>query len=132
MNILRDELEDETSPKQTVFQCETGFSIESQQDIGKVVVKIIGEVDMNSSTFVENYTKTYINRFPHNDIHLDLSGVSFIDSVGLASILCMRDLLRRYGHKLLVEHVSPPVKRLVTLLSVQGTSELFETQLKVV
>jgi anti-sigma B factor antagonist len=54
------------------------------------------------------------------DIHLDLSGIQFIDSSGLRSIVAAhRDLADR-EHRLVLTGISDPVHRLLEITGLEG------------
>ena len=53
-------------------------------------------------------------------LHLDLGGVTFIDSAGLRGLILLALAERVAGRHLVIEHPSPVVERLIALTGVAG------------
>jgi anti-anti-sigma factor len=123
---------EEYLPESSAAEHESDFSIQFYEDVGKVTVKIAGEVDTNSSLLIGNCTNTCINHYPRKDLYFDLSEVSFIDSAGFSSLVRARDFLVRFGQRLSIEQVSFPVARLVELLSVDDASESLDAKFQMI
>jgi anti-anti-sigma factor len=64
----------------------TPFKVRSEQDAGKVVVLVEGELDMNTAPQLERELETAIAT-PDAGVILDLSACEFIDSTGIALIV---------------------------------------------
>lgn len=64
----------------------TPFKVRSEQDAGKVVVIVEGELDMNTAPLLERELEAAI-AIPTAGVVLDLSACEFIDSTGIALIV---------------------------------------------
>ena len=99
-----------------------GLTIEPLVD-GAVCVALRGELDLEHAyTFDEELRRIEENR-PHCLV-LDLRGLSFLDSCGLARLLAARKRARRERRRLLLVRGGPAVQRLLALTAV---GEHFET-----
>ncbi len=99
-----------------------GLTIEPLVD-GAVCVALRGELDLEHAyTFDEELRRIERNR-PHCLV-LDLRGLSFLDSCGLARLLAARKRARRERRRLLLVRGGPAVQRLLALTAV---GEHFET-----
>ena len=99
-----------------------GLTIEPLAD-GAVCVALRGELDLEHAyTFDEELRRIEENR-PHCLV-LDLRGLSFLDSCGLARLLAARKRARRGRWRLLLVRGGPAVQRLLALTAV---GEHFET-----
>jgi anti-sigma B factor antagonist len=99
-----------------------GLTIEPLAD-GAVCVALRGELDLEHAyTFDEELRRVEGGR-PHCLV-LDLRGLSFLDSCGLARLLAARRRARRERRRLLLIRGSTPVQRLMALTAV---GEHFET-----
>jgi anti-anti-sigma factor len=89
---------------------------------GAVCVALRGELDLEHAyTFDEELRRVERER-PHCLV-LDLRGLSFLDSCGLARLLAARRRARREKRRLLLVRGSVPVQRLMAITAV---SEHFE------
>ena len=74
------------------------------------VLPLEGEIDLHLCPRLERSLASMIKRRPAHLV-VDLSGVTFIDSSGLAVLLRARESIREYGGKLtlsgITEHVLP-------------------------
>ena len=99
-----------------------GLTIEPLAD-GAVCVALRGELDLEHAyTFDEELRRLEADR-PHCLV-LDLRGLSFLDSCGLARLLAARRRARRERRRLLLVRGSAAVQR---LLAITAVSEHFET-----
>ena len=62
----------------------------------RVVIAVSGEVDMSTAPQLDDCVRTHRDR----DVTVDLSGVSFLDSSGLAALVRGHRALRDAGHTL--------------------------------
>ena len=90
---------------------------------GAVCVALRGELDLEHAyTFDEELRRVERNR-PHCLV-LDLRGLSFLDSCGVARLLAARKRARRERRRLLLVRGNTAVQRLLALTAL---SEQFET-----
>lgn len=74
------------------------LTIDVTQRDGRCVVALGGEFDMSSSERFD----TLLASLGSSDVVLDLTGLRFMDSTGIRSVIRMDDLLRAAGHELRV------------------------------
>jgi anti-anti-sigma factor len=73
----------------------------------------VGEIDLSNSTRAAHHLELVFAREPPpSALLLDLSGLTFIDSVGLAVLLSARRDAAAVGCRLSVESMSPAIARL--------------------
>jgi anti-sigma B factor antagonist len=90
---------------------------------GAVRVALRGELDLEHAyTFDEELRR--VEKAQPSCLVLDLRGLSFLDSCGLARLLAARSRARRAQRRLLLVRGGPPVQR---LLAITAVSEHFET-----
>jgi anti-sigma B factor antagonist len=89
---------------------------------GAVCVALRGELDLEHAyTFDEELRRVEGGR-PHCLV-LDLRGLSFLDSCGLARLLAARRRARREKRRLLLVRGSAPVQRLMAITAVRDHFE---------
>lgn len=81
---------------------------------GSPTVKVEGELDAYSAPTLES---TLEEQGRDDDLRLDLSGVSFIDSTGIRVVVTVDNQLRDAGRRLVVVAPSAAVRRLLQLTS---------------
>ncbi len=77
------------------------------------VVVVGGEVDMVTARLLERWVREQLTRPPRHLV-LDLSGVTFLDSSGLALLVVTRELAQAAGCVLHLVGDQPPVARPLT------------------
>jgi anti-anti-sigma factor len=80
---------------------------------GGGAVTVRGELDAYSAPVLE----AALSEHTGQDLRLDLSGVSFIDSTGIRVVVTTDNRLREDDHRLVVVDPSPSVLRLLQLTS---------------
>lgn len=75
-------------------------------------IRVTGEVDAHSVTVVD---AALADVDPTNEVCLDLSGVTFIDSSGLRALVAAHKRAEAAGGGLVIVDPSPPVLRLLGL-----------------
>ena len=84
------------------------------RDIGGVaVVALEGDVDLQSSPAVRQQLLACFEK--HTRVVVDLSGVTYIDSSGVASLVEAFQLARKKSGTFALAHVSPAVMRVLSL-----------------
>jgi len=86
---------------------------------GKGVLKIDGDIDMAAGPVLR---KAMLEQEEQGDVVLDLSGVSFIDSSGLRTLLDAARRADERGNTLTLRQAGPEVRR---LLEITGTTSKF-------
>jgi len=86
-------------------------------------VSAVGEIDFASQGELE---RTLTDVGAHRPVELDLSGVSFIDSSGLAMLLSMRNLFAEGGSMLVLHAPSQNVRRVFELAGLSAAFTVVE------
>jgi anti-sigma B factor antagonist len=87
-----------------------------------VIMRLIGEIDMVTAPTVRDAAMSAIHRHsPY--LHIDLSGVTFMDSTGLEVLLATRRRAEAAGGCLYLED---PSRRVIRVLEVTGVDRLFD------
>lgn len=82
---------------------------------GTAVVRVTGEIDISTGdTLALALSDACASGF---DTVLDLSGVEFMDAIGLRHIEQAAEMLHARGHSLQIVHPTAPVQRLFTAAS---------------
>jgi anti-sigma B factor antagonist len=98
------------------------FSIADSSDgPRKVVIGVTGDLDADTGRAVRARL-AQAERHAHSDVILDMTGVTFIDSVALASVVTGAKSMNAVG-KLRV--ISPP-ERVARIMAEAGITEIFE------
>ena len=103
-----------TGPK---FQIEVGTFGEHR------LITVKGEIDMASAPGLQEA----ITEDPSTVVLVDLSGVGFMDSTGLRSLLISRDHLADGGGTLRLVYEDGPVQRIIDLTGLADRFEIFES-----
>lgn len=78
--------------------------------------RLVGEVDLSNAAQLQRFAE------PGPDLYLDLSGVSFMDSTGLRSLIQVCQA--RPDHAVVVLNPSAPIKRLFEVTGVDRVDNL--------
>jgi anti-anti-sigma factor len=97
--------------------------IDVRQDSGRVILTLVGELDMASSELLEQAVASE-DVLGESMVVLDLQQLQFIDSTGLRVILTTLDRCRERGQEFAITPGSEQVQR---LLSVTGVAEHLPT-----
>ena len=102
------------------------ISVERAESGTESTVVVRGEIDLDSSEQLSRALDEAVAALAEigqaTRLHLDLSGVDYMDSTGLRSVLVARDELAQRGGTLDVTSASNIVRRLI---EITGLSELF-------
>jgi anti-sigma B factor antagonist len=98
-----------------------------QKDINGIVsYEIKGDIDINSSPEIrDSFEKVLKNKAMK--VLVNLNGVSYVDSSGLATLVEMLKKTRSYGGKLRISNLEPKVKSLFEITKLEKLFEIFET-----
>jgi anti-sigma B factor antagonist len=99
----------------------------SQKDInGITAYEIKGDIDINSSPEIRDaFEKAIKNK--GMKVLVNLNGVSYVDSSGLATLVEMLKKTRSYGGRLRISNLAPKVKSLFEITKLKKLFEIFET-----
>jgi anti-sigma B factor antagonist len=105
-------------------QVETGaaavpgpFSAQRTSEGSAVLLALYGELDLGSAPELDRQ----LQEIEHPDLHrlvIDLSGLRFMDSTGLASIMQAQRRAQASGHELVLRRPTSQVRRLFELTGV--------------
>jgi anti-sigma B factor antagonist len=99
----------------------------SQKDInGVTIYEIKGDIDINSSPEIRDAFEKGV-KGKAMKVLVNLNGVSYIDSSGLATLVEMLKKTRMYGGKLRISNLAPKVKSLFEITKLEKLFEIFET-----
>jgi len=95
-------------------------------DQGNVVtVSLTGEIDLQHSPNLRRHLMELM--FAQRDVLVDLAGVSYIDSSGIACLVEAYQAARRNGTRFVLVAVSAPVMRVLQLARLDKVFALAET-----
>jgi anti-anti-sigma factor len=89
------------------------FTLDISPSGGAVVITVTGEVDMGTSPRVWDAILSRSSSPP--EVVLDLAGVSFLDSAGLAVLIRGHHHMTAQGGRLVLRNVSRPVGRTIDI-----------------
>lgn len=93
----------------------SGFEIALERDLAGVRVRIVGELDLATAPELDRRIEELAGR-EQGRLLLDLGGVEFIDSSGLAAIIRAHQYADSNGHQITVRRGgSPQVQRILEL-----------------
>ncbi|HVL50960.1 MAG TPA: STAS domain-containing protein [Actinomycetota bacterium] len=107
-----------TRPRGAVIQ----LSIDSSPEAGWVVVKVDGEVDLSNASGLREHLISQVQEANYN-IAVDLSGVEFMDSSGLAVLISGLRRTKEHDGSLVLIAPTASVKR---VLSITGLDKVFD------
>ena len=84
-------------------------------DCGHAVVAVSGELDLSTASELSRSLAEVLDHRP-DDITLDLAGLRFIDSSGLALLARTTKTLRDHQGTLRLVHPTPPVRRVLEIV----------------
>jgi len=100
------------------------FQIISRITPGPVTMAVRGEVDLATAPELRRQMTDRLAHASTSTLHLDLSGVSFMDSSGLLVLLGAQRRARLLGGDVVLTRTSPQVARLLDLAGVPFSVEL--------
>jgi anti-sigma B factor antagonist len=83
---------------------------------GSLVLRVAGEVDTESGRHFSDFLSAAVDQSVM--VVVDLGGVDFIDSTGLAALVGASNRARERGGHITLRHPSPSTRRVITLSGV--------------
>ena len=102
--------------------------LEKKYSAGHLSLFLHGELDQHSAPAIWREIETSMDRFLPRSCALDLSGMSFMDSSGIALILRIKKRMDETGGKLLLENASPQPQRVLVTSGVGRIVKIKETK----
>ncbi len=96
----------------------SAFSVKKAED-GSLIILLTGEIDHHSAVGVRRELDDYFFENRPENVILDLSQISFMDSSGLGLIMGRYSLLRDLGGKLSVRNPSARVEKILNLAGLE-------------
>ena len=84
----------------------------------RITMTVRGEIDITTAPEFRHAMTDHLWHGPATTLHVDLSGVSFMDSSGVQAMLAVQRTARLMGGGLIVTRTSPHVYRLLSLMGV--------------
>lgn len=88
-----------------------------EEDCEHGAVSLSGEVDFSSSPEVRQLFMEFIEQTP-GQLTVDLAGLTYMDSSGLAVLLDVRRRLKEKGRALILRQMTPAVEKIFRLTQV--------------
>jgi anti-sigma B factor antagonist len=92
------------------------FDIAISQHDGLSIVRMSGELDLASSDRLAGL----LADLPDGTVVVDLAGLTFIDSSGIAALVAAKDRLESAGRELLLTRPQPNVDRVLEMTGLEG------------
>ncbi|MFC1807011.1 STAS domain-containing protein [Candidatus Omnitrophota bacterium] len=103
------------------------MQINSQIDNDIITYNINGDIDINSSPDIRKTLEKSISQKAQK-IVINLSGVSYIDSSGLATLVEMLKKTKGYGGRLRLSSLAAKVKSLFEITKLEKLFEIYDTK----
>jgi anti-anti-sigma factor len=97
------------------------LNVSTVRDGDRAIVEVVGELDAHSAPALDDELAR-LTGASVNDVVLDLSATSFLDSFGLRALLAAQREVADRGGRLSLRNPSKPVQR---LLDIAGLTEQF-------
>lgn len=84
---------------------------------------LTGEIDiLNSGELYYEIESLFLQ--DRKDVFLDFTGVTFIDSTGLGTIVKINNMIKNSGKKLVLMHMSDHIKKIFTICSLDSILDI--------
>jgi anti-sigma B factor antagonist len=103
------------------------MQITRKQSNGITIFDIKGDIDINSSPSIRDVFEKGVKE-KIMKILVNLTGVSYIDSSGLATLVEMLKKTKAYGGKLRISNLAPKVKSLFEITKLERLFDIFESE----
>jgi len=100
---------------------------EIRREEGCIVVDVTGDIDINhSGAFQEELTKVIAEKPRH--IVVNLGGVEYMDSAGVASLVKLRTQTKEIGASLALAEVGGKVRSVLEITRLDGVFKMFDSE----
>ena len=103
------------------------MQINIEEKSGVAVVLVKGDIDINTSPDIKRFFDDLI-KDRKEKVVIDLDGVSYVDSSGLATFVEILKKLRSYGGKLKLTNLSSKVRGLFEITKLTKLFDIFDDQ----
>jgi anti-sigma B factor antagonist len=103
------------------------MQITEKQNNDVTIYSVDGDIDINSSPEIRKAFEKSIGKKAMN-IVVNLNGVSYIDSSGLATLVEMLKKTRGYGGKLKLTNLAAKVKSLFEITKLEKLFAIYDTE----
>ena len=93
----------------------TGFEAVARHRGGSLDVALVGELDMAATFKLESDLERQLAKDDVRRLAFDLTGLTFIDSAGLGTLLAIRDRTQDLGIEMALTNISAPVRRILEM-----------------
>lgn len=101
------------------------FTVTAAHQPGTTVITIAGEMDIDTCPQVEEATT--VLPLSGRTLYLDLSGMSFMDSMGLNLLLQLRNRTRAAGSRLVLVHLQDQPSAVLRLTEAYALFDIIDT-----
>ncbi len=101
------------------------MSVNTREQDGVVIVALEGEIDLQRSPAVRKMLMELM--FDSRDVVVDLSGVAYIDSSGVASLVEAYQMARKNGTRFVLAAISAPAMRVLQLARLDKVFAMADT-----
>lgn len=101
------------------------MNVETREVNGTMVVALEGEVDLQHSPTVRKQLMELM--FERRHVLVDMTGVAYIDSSGIASLVEAYQMARRNGTRFVLAAISAPALRVLQLARLDKVFAIAET-----
>lgn len=98
---------------------------EQRQDVAHVKLALQGDVNIHTSPELRERLKPLLNA-SHKEIHIDLSGVNFMDSAGIATLVEGLQWSRNTGGRFVLAGLTENVRDVFSLSKLDTVFEIIE------
>lgn len=94
----------------------SGFRLgdDASRDDGGRRLTMVGELDAHAAQRLLNDVGARLDALDH-DVHVDVSGLQFVDSAGLRALVQVDAMVREAGHRLVLEGPTAPVRQVLRI-----------------
>jgi len=103
------------------------MKIEQRTEGNATVLSLSGEIDMNNSTEVREVLRQLVERKVQN-IVVNMGGVSYIDSAGLATLVECLQGLKKYNGRLILTDLKENVKDVFSVARLDMVFEIRDSE----
>jgi len=101
------------------------FEVVCELEAGMVRVHVVGELDLAARYVLPTAVRNALERHAVPSVHIDLSGLTFMDSTGLHDLISAGQIAAAHDAVLIVQGARPNVRRVVQLANLDHLLDQF-------